>query len=67
MRLFFNDASQIKIVESQSQFSLDSGINVSLRSNTSCLEAHNGFFRLLIEGIIDPYLHTACTVILGTP
>ena len=23
--------------------------------NTSCLEAHAGFFRLLIKGIFDPY------------
>ena len=25
-------------------------------SNTSCLEAHVGFFRLLIKGIFDPYV-----------
>ena len=25
-------------------------------SNTSCLEAHAGFFRLLIKGIFNPYL-----------
>ena len=25
-------------------------------SNTSCLEAHAGFFRLLIKGIFDPYV-----------
>ena len=25
-------------------------------SNTSCLEAHAGFFRLLIKGILDPYV-----------
>ena len=24
-------------------------------SNTSCLDAHAGFFRLLIKGILDPY------------
>ena len=24
------------------------------RSNTSCLEAHAGFFRLLMKGIFDP-------------
>ena len=24
-------------------------------SNTSCLEAHAGFFRLLMKGIFDPY------------
>ena len=25
-------------------------------SNTSCLEAHAGFFRLLMNGIFDPYV-----------
>jgi hypothetical protein len=25
-------------------------------SNTSCLEAHVGFFRLLMKGILDPYV-----------
>ena len=25
-------------------------------SNTSCLEAHAGFFRLLMQGIFDPYV-----------
>ena len=25
-------------------------------SNTSCLEAHAGFFRLLMKGIFDPYV-----------
>ena len=25
-------------------------------SNTSCLEAHTGFFRLLMKGIFDPYV-----------
>ena len=25
-------------------------------SNTSCLEAHVGFFRLLMKGIFDPYV-----------
>ena len=25
-------------------------------SNTSCLEAHAGFFRLLVKGIFDPYV-----------
>ena len=24
-------------------------------ANTSCLEAHAGFFRLLMKGIFDPY------------
>ena len=28
-------------------------------SNTSCLEQHAGFFRLLMKGIFDPYV---CTV-----
>ena len=25
-------------------------------SNTSCLEANKGFFRLLMKGIFDPYV-----------
>ena len=25
-------------------------------SNTSCLEAHAGLFRLLMKGIFDPYV-----------
>ena len=25
-------------------------------SNTSCLEAHEGFFRLFMNGILDPYI-----------
>ena len=25
-------------------------------SNTSCLEAHAGFFRLLMKGIFEPYV-----------
>ena len=25
-------------------------------SNTSCLEAHDGLFRLLMKGIFDPYV-----------
>ena len=25
-------------------------------SNTSCLEAHTGLFRLLMKGIFDPYV-----------
>ena len=30
--------------------------NVLLSSNTSCLEAHAGFFRLLMKGVFDPYV-----------
>ena len=26
-----------------------------MSSNTSCLEAHSGFFRLLMKGIFDSY------------
>ena len=36
------------------------GISIEYRivesSNSSCLEAHAGFFRLLMKGIFDPYV-----------
>ena len=32
------------------------GYRKVVSSNTSCLEAHAGFFRLLMKGIFNPYL-----------
>ena len=31
-------------------------IRIVASSNTSCLDAHAGFFRLLMKGIFDPYV-----------
>ena len=39
----------------QSGTHADSNYQKVTSSNTSCLEAHAGFFRLLMKGIFDPY------------
>ena len=46
----FNFTSEARL------FTTCSGYRKVASSNTSCLEAHAGFFRLLMKGIFDPYV-----------
>ena len=44
------EATQLEIIETETNYSK------VLSSNTSRLEANEGFFILLMKGIFDPYL-----------
>ena len=52
--LFGKSKHQIIVQECQQEICEFSNYRKVASSNTSCLEAHAGFFRLLMKGIFDP-------------